>query len=69
MNHHGLVRKVGVEDDDEDINNSEYTGGKVLKNDWVSGSNQLHLDLVSQHEGVQVIDQTRNKTYLISFID
>ena len=69
MNHHGSVRKVGVEDDDEDINNDENTGGKVLKNDWVSGSNQLHLDLVSQHEGVQVIDQTRNKTYLISFID
>ena len=69
MNHHGSVRKVGVEDDDEDINNAEYTGGKVLKNDWVSGSNQLHLNLVSQHEGVQVIDQTRNKTYLISFID
>ena len=69
MNHHGSVRKVGVEDDDEDINNDENTGGKVLKNDWVSGSNQLQLDLVSQHEGIQVIDQTRNKTYVISFID
>ena len=66
MNHHGSVRKVGVEDDDKDnINNGE----KVLKNDWVSGSNQLQLDLVSQHEGVQVIDQTRIKTYVISFID
>ena len=56
INHHGSVRQVGVEDDDEDTNNADKTGGKVLKNDWVNGSDQLQLDLVSQHEDVQVID-------------
>ena len=55
MNHHGRVRKLGGEDDEEDTNNDEETGAKVLMNNWVGGSDQLQLDLISRHEDVQVV--------------
>ena len=55
MNHHGRVRKLGREDDEEDTNNDEETGAKVLMNNWVGRSDQLQLGLISRQEDVQVV--------------
>ena len=52
MNHHGRVRTLG----DEDENDADQ-GPQVLQNNWVGDSDQLKLDLVSRHEDVQVISK------------
>ena len=49
VNHHGRVRKIGEEGENEDKDDIE-----VLKNNWVGDSEQLGLDLISRHEDVQV---------------
>ena len=53
MNHHGKVRKLGG-DDEENTEDDEATGPNVLKNNWVGGTEKLKLDLISRHEDVQV---------------
>ena len=49
VNHHGRVRKIG--DDDE---NEEEDGIEVMKNNWVGNTGQLGLDLISRREDIQV---------------
>ena len=49
VNHHGRVRKIGEDDENDEENEIE-----VLKNNWVGNAGQLGLDLISRREDVQV---------------
>ena len=49
VNHHGRVRKIGEEDENDEENEIE-----VMKNNWVGNGGQLGLDLISRREDVQV---------------
>ena len=49
VNHHGRVRKIGEEDENDEENEIE-----VMKNNWVGNTGQLELDLISRREDVQV---------------
>ena len=53
VNHHGRVRKLGG-DGEEDPDNDENNAPEVLHNNWVEEGQQLQLDLISRHEDVQV---------------
>ena len=53
VNHHGRVRKIG-EEDENDEENDEENEMKVMKNNWVGNTGQLGLDLISRREDVQV---------------
>ena len=53
VNHHGRVRTLG-EDGETDTENTDEMETQVLQNNWVGGTEQLKLDLVSRHEDVQV---------------
>ena len=49
VNHHGRVRKIGEEDENDEENEIE-----VMKNNWVGNGGQRGLDLISRREDVQV---------------
>ena len=51
VNHHGRVRKIGEEDENDEENEIE-----VMKNNWVGNGGQLGLDLISRREDVQVCE-------------
>ena len=53
VNHHGRVRTLGGDDEDNEENDEE-SGKPTLQNNWVGGPEQLGLDLISRHEDVQV---------------
>ena len=49
VNHHGRVRQIGEEDENEEEHEIE-----VMKNNWVGNAGELGLDLISRREDVQV---------------
>ena len=51
VNHHGRVRTLGDDDDEEEADIAD----QVLHNNWVGEDDQLKLDLISRREDVQVI--------------
>ena len=52
VNHHGRVRKIGEEDENDDENEGNEI--EVMKNNWMENTGQLGLDLISRREDVQV---------------
>ena len=61
MNHHGRKRTLGG-DEETDKEEGNEDAPDVLQNNWVGGSENFQLDLISRREDVQV--DTNSKIFL-----